>query len=177
MTQKQIYEAICDLAYEENTSPEEYILGLIKGQNDSIINGYDGLPDDVKQRLINAEKSKREARDIKKRERNEKEMRQDIEKFREYFPDTAAEDIPESVWNEAAEGIPLSYAYALYLKAKERSDSAAAEANLYADERAIPIGNDESEVPYSKEEVENMSTSAVKNNYRKILDSIKGWKF
>lgn len=45
MTQKQIYDAICDLADDENATPEEYVLGLIKKSNDSVLEGTDGLPE------------------------------------------------------------------------------------------------------------------------------------
>ena len=43
MTQKQIYDAVCDLADDESVSPEEYILALIKKRNDSVLEGTDGL--------------------------------------------------------------------------------------------------------------------------------------
>ncbi len=177
MTQKQIYEAVCDLAYDENTSPEEYILGLMKKKNDEIIANSENLPDDVKATLIKAEEARREAREIKRRDRSEQSMKEDIKRFREYFPDVKPEDIPESVWNDAANGIPLSNAYALYIRIKDESDGKAREFNQYTDERSVPVGNDESEAPYTKEEVESMPPSAVKKNYKKILNSIKGWKF
>lgn len=177
MTQKQIYDVICDLAYAENTAPEEYVLGLLRNQNSAALEGYENMPDEVKQKLISAEKFKNDARDVKKRERSEQAMREDIENFRHYFPEVKADDIPESVWADAANGIPLAYSYALHLKAHEIDESIAKEANNYAETRAIPIGNDESEAPYTKEDVENMSQASVKNNYKKILNSIKGWKF
>lgn len=177
MTQKQIYDAICDLADDENATPEEYVLGLIKKSNDSVLEGTDGLPEEIRNRLTGAENARREAREIKRRDRDEQAMKGDIEQFRKYFPDVSADMIPEEVWKEAANGIPLAYSYALYIKSKADSEDRAAEINRYNEERALPVGNDESETPYSKEDVEGMTPSAVRKNYKKILNSIKSWKF
>ena len=62
MTQKQIYDAVCDLADDESVSPEEYILALIKKRNDSVLEGTDGLPEEIRTRLAGAENARREAR-------------------------------------------------------------------------------------------------------------------
>lgn len=177
MTQKQIYDAVCDLADEESVSPEEYILALIKKRNDSVLEGTDGLPEEIRTRLAGAENARREAREIKRRDRDEQAMKNDIEQFREYFPGVSADMIPAEVWNEAAGGIPLAYAYALYIRVKAENDDKAAEINRYNEERSLPVDNDESESPYSKEDVEGMTPSAVRKNYKKILNSIKSWKF
>ena len=177
MTQKQIYDAVCELADDESVSPEEYILALIKKRNDSVLEGTDGLPEEIKSRLLGAESAREEAREIKRRDRDEQAMKSDIEQFSKYFPDISADMIPAGVWEEAAGGIPLAYAYALYIKVKAESDDKSAVSNRYNEERALPVGNDESEAPYSKEDVEGMTPSAVRKNYKKILNSIKGWKF
>ncbi len=175
MTQKQVYDAVCDLAYDADASVEEYISGLISSKQPEL--NTEGLSDDVLKKLESGEKARKEAKELRRKKSDEEAMKKDIEQFRLTFPDVSAQEIPESVWEEAANGIPLSYAYAFYLKTKETGDIKAEEANKYAEMRAMPVGNDESEAPYSKEDVEKMSPSAVKNNYKKILSSIKGWRF
>ena len=59
MTQKQIYDAVCDLADDESVSPEEYILALIKKRNDSVLEGTDGLPEDSRAPKTHAERRAR----------------------------------------------------------------------------------------------------------------------
>ncbi len=176
LTQKQIYDAVCELAYAADKTPEDFISHLFQANSDSLSTLTEGLDDATRSKLEQGEKFRREAYDLKKKSSFEQAMREDINKFRSIFTDVSADDIPESVWNEAAEGIPLCHAYALYLKIRESGDSIATQANEYAASRSVPVGNDESEAPYTMTQVEAMTPKAIKSNYKKILDSIKGWK-
>lgn len=177
MTQKQLYDVICDIADDEGMTPAEYVLSLVKNRNDKKVSDADALPDDLKKQYYSAEKAKSDARKIKKSERDSKEMKEDIALFRQYFPDVSPDQVPDAVWAQAAKGIPLAYAYALYLTIKSEEDARADSVNRENGDRAAPVGNDMSELPYTREQVEGMSPKAVKGNYRKIVDSIKNWKF
>ena len=104
------------------------------------------------------------------------EMEEDISRFRTYFPDVAAKDIPEEVWAEVAQGVSLTHAYALYLAAAGYEDAKAQEINRVNSGRSAPVGGEAAEEALTKEQVENMSPQAVKKNYNRILSSIKSWR-
>lgn len=85
----------------------------------------DGLPEEVAQELIAARESKKQlARDRREKER-ESANSAEIRSFREIFPDVSADDIPEEVWDDVANGATLSHAYALYA-ARQSSPAASA---------------------------------------------------
>lgn len=177
MTQKQLMETMSDLAEEEGLSLDEFVLSVIKKKNDSLLSGAEGMPEELKEQFFSAIEAKNQAKEIKRAAANEKAMRDDIAAFRSRFPDTLPESIPDSVWKEVAEGIPLSHAYALYNAVNEGRKKNADSVNAENDGRSVPAVNDTlSAIPYTKEEVEKMTPQAVKSNYKKILSSIKNWK-
>lgn len=93
------------------------------------------------------------------------------------------EDIPKEVWDEVARGISLPHAYALFLTLSATAggdgDFTGADAtNAENDRRAAVISASSGEIPaFTREEVEKMTPDKVKGNYKKILSSMKKWKF
>lgn len=67
-----------------------------------------------------------EQRKKEEEERHAEARREDINKFRQYFPDVDAGKIPEEVWAQVRSGIPLTAAYALH-KARALEAELAAE--------------------------------------------------
>ncbi|MEG2118261.1 MAG: hypothetical protein RRY76_03560 [Clostridia bacterium] len=177
MTNKQLMKTISDLAEDENISIDNYVLNLIKTKNDQIINQSKELPDEVRKQLITAIERKNDAKMLKNETDENSEMQNDIAVFKKNFPSVNPQEIPESVWKEVTDGISLSHAYALHLKSAHESEKKAQDVNIQNESRAIPVENDaESNLPFTKEDVEKMTPINVKSNYKKILNSIKNWK-
>ena len=105
------------------------------------------------------------------------EMEEDIRRFKEYFPDITAADIPEEVWAEVAQGVSLTHAYALYRAAAGAADAKARSLNRVNAERSAPLGTEGDPTDaLTQEQVENMSPQAVKKNYNRILASMRNWR-
>ena len=100
----------------------------------------------------------------------------ELEEFSLLFPHVPLKDIPESVRRQAAEGIPLSAAYALYEKKVLAAEAHAKQINQRnAALSAGRAGKDASEEYFSPEEVRAMSQRQVHENYTRILESMKSW--
>ena len=103
-------------------------------------------------------------------------MSREIGEFSEIFPERNVSDIPDSVWESVKGGIPLAAAYALY----ERKNALRADAASRINERngsisTGPVGRASTENFYTPDEVRKMSRAEVKQNYSKILESMKKW--
>ncbi len=174
---EKILDVIYDLA-DSNGMRIDRFLELIEEEFGAQPISTEGLPEEIVTELENArltaKEHKKQLRDQKKGE----EMAQDIEKFREFFPDVAADSIPDSVWEEVANGIPLAYAYALYESNEKRINARADDVNARngsISEMAVLSGN--TEPSFTKEQVEKMSGKDVRTNYKSILKAMKNWKF
>ncbi|NCB09953.1 MAG: hypothetical protein EOM73_17585 [Bacteroidia bacterium] len=180
MTDKEMRRIVDELAEDGGLSPEEYLIGLVKMANDSKMEKFKSYPEDVAKQLTAVEKSKSENRKAKY-ERAEKDgVTAQITEFVKNFPGVSPEEVPEQVWNEVKNGVSLSHAYALWkLKGVNSTDAVnAEELNAANTSRALPVENDRSEpLAYTMEDVEKMPSSAVKGNYKKILNSMKKWTF
>lgn len=80
-----------------------YIASLLRQAEEDRIRRTEGLDVDLAAEL---NESRQLRRDNLKREREslrKTEMEEDIRRFKEYFPDVTAADIPEEVWAEVAE--------------------------------------------------------------------------
>lgn len=137
----------------------------------------EGLPEEVAQELIAARESKKQlARDRREKER-ESANSAEIRSFREIFPDVSADDIPEEVWDDVANGATLSHAYALYAARQSRLDDYAADVNRRNGETSAGVGDPAAEQEITKEQVERMSGKDVRKNYKNIIHAMKNWRF
>ena len=103
-------------------------------------------------------------------------MSREIGEFSEIFPERSVSDIPDSVWESVKGGIPLAAAYALY----ERKNALRADTASRINERngsisTGPVGRASTENFYTPDEVRKMTREEVKQNYSKILESMKKW--
>lgn len=176
LTKEQIYEAVTDLAEESGMSADEYIASLIGQRESELLKRTEGLDEDIAFEIGESRRLKRENRSRERENARRAEMEEDISRFRTYFPDVVAKDIPEEVWAEVAQGVSLTHAYALYLAAAGYEDAKAQEINRVNSGRSAPVGGEAAEEALTKEQVENMSPQAVKKNYNRILSSIKSWR-
>jgi hypothetical protein len=165
-----ILDTVYDLASEAGLKIGEF-LDLLEEEFSPSKFGDIELPEEVVQELKSARAGKKEQKRIE-------EMNEDVKAFRKLFPDTAAEEVPESVWSDVEAGIPLPYAYALYTVESSAMNKRASDINE-RNERigAKAAGDSPAEPVFSKEQVERMSGRDVKRNYKNILKAMKGWKY
>ena len=133
----------------------------------------DGLPEEVAQELIAARESKKQlARDRREKER-ESANSAEIRSFREIFPDVSADDIPEEVWDDVANGATLSHAYALYAARQSRLDDYAAGVNRRNGETSAAVGDPAAEQEI-KDELEGKTVEAAENQAKE--DAVKSFQ-
>ena len=100
----------------------------------------------------------------------------EIGEFHALFPDVNTQSLPESVWEQVKNGIPLAASYALYEKKCEMQRRHADQINLQNAQRTPGSAGKHTPAEYfSPDEVRQMSQSEVSSNYQKILDSMKKW--
>ncbi len=177
MTKEQIYNIFCDIAEDMDVKPEELIIAL-KCQNDARFdNSLAEMPEETAKYVKNARDDKIRTRESRRKAESEKLLDEDIKVFRRVFPNVKAEDIPENVWADAEKGIPLPYAYAFHVMSEESYNYYADMVNGKNSEGAIPpVEGTDGSGEFSADEVEGMSTAAVKKNFPAILRSITKWK-
>lgn len=97
-----------------------------------------------------------------------------VEEFMKSFPQVKAESIPDEVWQDVADGIPLVYAYAYRISVKDKAEKM----NEANHSRELPLSAERAEpISFTKEEVEAMSPNGIKSNFKRILSSMRKWKF
>lgn len=100
----------------------------------------------------------------------------DISEFHRLFPNVELGTIPDEVRESVRAGVPLSASYALYEKrlASERERIEAIN-RQNASRSSGAAGKNTPKEYFSPEEVRSMSQSEVRENYKKIIDSMKKW--
>ena len=172
-----ILDTVYDLADEMNMRIDDFKEELCdrfgRGYKD-----FDGLPEEIAEELKNARDYKKEKRANDRKEAEKEKTDEDIKLFRSIFPDADADSIPDRVWEDVADGIPLPYAYALFVASEQELTGYAENVNEKNSESGAGIGNDGNTEPaYTREQVEKMSGTDVKKNYKGILKAMKNWKF
>ncbi|MBP3387398.1 MAG: hypothetical protein J6L23_02575 [Clostridia bacterium] len=170
MERDYVYSLICELAEQAGLDVRDYADQLYAERG---LDNANELPSEIIDELIEARRTKREQKDLI----NEQEkLDGDIKLFRELFPEVNADAIPIEVWENVGKGMSLTAAYAIYQRRMDVLGKRAEALNVEL-EKTTPIGLSESEGEtfVSSGEVENMSPSEIKKNYKKILLSLKKW--
>jgi len=103
-------------------------------------------------------------------------MANELDEFHLLFPDVNTACIPESIWEQVKNGIPLAASYALYEKKCNLRRQHAEEINLHnAKHTPGAAGKNTPAEYFSPDEVRRMSQSEVRSNYQKIMESMKKW--
>ena len=171
-----ILDLIYDLADENGLRIGEFIERIEEEFGEQPID-TSGLPDRVIAELEAAKGYKNEQRTIKRKKQQESDMQADIKRFRELFPDTSAEEIPDSVWAEVENGVPLAHAFALYTVTQQSIQALADEVNRRNGNASAAATNEGTSEPlFTKEAVEKMSQKDIKSNYKNILKAMKSWR-
>ncbi len=173
----RILDTVYDLADICGMRIDEFMTHLQEEYGDPQFE-TEGLPEDVIAELQNAKQLRKERRDALRKSEQDGALQQDIAAFRERFPDVGAEEIPDSVWEEVANGMDLNHAYAFFLIAQKADGGAADEVNRINSERsAAALSEGSTEPSFTREQVEGMSAKDVAKNYKNILRSMGKWKF
>lgn len=167
---------------EKNGQPEEHI----SSQNDESENEASEMEENISEKA--AEQNEREAILALKNELAELRQRLEAEKalygrlyaesseFSELFPGVTLSAIPESVWECAKKGAPLSAAYALYEKRLAIAKEKAEDVNSKNKELSSgSLSSTKNEEYFTPDEVRAMSAAQVKANYSKIINSMSVW--
>ncbi len=96
--------------------------------------------------------------------------------FSALYPDTPLSEIPDSVWQNVEQGVPLAAAYALAERRRQVLRMKAEESNR---ENLLRSSGKHAPTPtyyFSPDEVRSMSQSEVRANFSAILESMKTWK-
>ncbi len=100
----------------------------------------------------------------------------DISEFHRLFPSIELGSLPEEVRDGVRSGIPLAASYALYEKRLAIEQERIETINRRNAQRSSgAAGKNTPKEYFSPEEVRAMSQSEVRENYKKIIDSMKKW--
>ncbi len=100
----------------------------------------------------------------------------DISEFYRLFPDGKLDRLPNEVRENVRSGVPLTASYALYEKRLEAERERIAAINRKNAARSSgSVGKNTVKEYFSPDEVRAMSQSEVRENYHKIIESMKKW--
>ena len=103
-------------------------------------------------------------------------IRGQLSEFSELFPNVTPEDIPAEVWQSITSGGSLAAAYALYHRKEQLHRDRVRELNSKNAELSTgKVGMDTAKEYFTPSEVRAMSRGEVRENYSKILNSMKKW--
>ena len=177
MTKEQIYETVEDMAADAGVSIEDFMKALATERAAFFDKQMAAMPKETAAYVNTTRKEALAARVAKRAEARKAKLAEDVKRFRQLFPDVKSEGIPESVWKDMSSGIPLPYAYALYLAASQGDKSYAESVNAKNSGMAPPpVTPNEEEGELTMEQVEAMSPEAIKKSFPKILRSLGKWK-
>ena len=97
------------------------------------------------------------------------------DEFRGLYPELAEGDIPDAVWDEVRGGLPLAAAYALWERREQVRRSTAEQVNRKNASGAWGRADAAAEDCLSPDEVRGMSPREVRDNYARIMESMKHW--
>jgi hypothetical protein len=95
--------------------------------------------------------------------------------FRELYPDLSEDDIPDAVWDSVRGGLPLEAAYALYERREVLRRADAETVNRKNAMGAWGRADDGADRSFSPDEVRAMTPQEVRDNYARIIQSMKHW--
>lgn len=156
-------------------SPEDQELCVIPEEN-SEKEDCPGIPEE----RITVEKST-ESSDAKsdplERLYDQEKASHEYSEFCSLFPGVTLDSLPDTVCDDIRAGIPLSAAYALYERRRDRDAELAATVNGRNAAKSFKLTKSGSDDSYfSFDEVKQMSQHEVRTNYDKILLSMRHWK-
>lgn len=102
-------------------------------------------------------------------------LERECAEFRELYPGLSLSDLPDKVWEDVQNGIPMAAAFALSER-KRMILEAEAERTNRENKKVAPEGlYGSEEIYFSPAEVRSMTQAEVKKNYEKIIQSMEKW--
>ena len=103
-------------------------------------------------------------------------MKEELEKFYEYFPSVDPKSVPDEVWEKVKRGASLAATYSLFERKRERE----AQRSVSHNERMRRMSTGaleatDSDGYYSPDEVRRMTPAQVRKNYDDIVESMRHW--
>lgn len=99
----------------------------------------------------------------------------ECEEFQTLYPETPLSALTDGVWEDVRRGVPIAAAFALAEKRRNHTLALAQKSNLENRQRSSgAIRATESDY-FSPNEVRAMSRDEVRQNYQKIMSSMKSW--
>lgn len=166
-----------DFALEEDSHDRTADLDQNISDENRTFDDTDALPKPEEERIL-ALKQEIQALKLALQEAESLNQRisEELGEFHLLFPETEIQALPESVWEQVKNGIPLSAAYALYEKKRVAAEMRATRVNLQnAAMSSGSAGKNTSSEYFSPDEVRSMSQEEVRRHYTKILESMKKW--
>jgi len=145
-----------------------------------------GVPEDIAKEIVENREFREEVKAKETAAQAEARKQKEAAEFVKEYPGIKGEDIPQSVWKDVEQGIPLLYAYAKHDAATKSVKMAELEKRA-----SVAAKNEESAAStpgsitgtvaggqdfFSEEAVSAMSRDDVVKNYDKIMASRKHWK-
>lgn len=97
------------------------------------------------------------------------------DEFRALYPDVSEGEIPDAVWEEVRRGLPPEAAYALWERREQVRREAAESVNRRNAGGAWGRADAAAADHLSPDEVRGMTPREVRENYARILESMKHW--
>lgn len=97
------------------------------------------------------------------------------EELTDLFPSADLGSMPDSFRDSVRRGVPPAAAYALEMRRREVEAARAAEAQRIARESSVGGVSRRADSPLSPDEVRAMSREEVRENFSRILESMKCW--
>lgn len=155
-----------DRSYESHTEENRDDTAQVESDNHSSVGELDSLRAEIT----------RLQTQLEEKEREQAKAMQELEEFHRLFPHVPIRTIPQSVWNNRQNGIPLNAAYALYECEQARQFALAESVNRSnADRSAGQAGTHTAKEYFSADEVRAMTPQQVHEQYAVIRRSMQSW--
>lgn len=113
---------------------------------------------------------------IAAREQLSDRIGRECSEFETYFPEISLQRVPDEVWGQVREGVPLSAAYALYEKKQQRQMANAQRIGQRGSSMTAGLVDAAGDEYFSPSQVRAMSPREVRQNYDRIFESMRHWQ-
>ena len=103
-------------------------------------------------------------------------MTRECAEFEQYFPEVSLRKLPDSVWAQVRQGVPLAAAYALYERGLQNERAEAERQNARNAQRTAGLPSCAGANYFSPAQVRAMSRDEVREHYDRIFESMRHWQ-
>jgi hypothetical protein len=114
--------------------------------------------------------------ELERRDTLSARMTRECAEFEQYFPDVSLRKLPNSVWAQVRQGVPLAAAYALYERGLQNERAEAERQNERNAQRTAGLPSCAGANYFSPAQVRAMSRDEVREHYDRIFESMRHWQ-